>query len=333
MIDIAKYRYFHFIPHILVWGIVLSFPYLVGDAGNDYKIGPLPGLYFTLSQIIHMIIFYLNVLFLYPKLFNRQFWWMYFLFSILLLIFSFRMKLFILDTFFAEDLQAVVPHITFPSIVVFIVSTFYSIAIERMRAEKLRKENEASRMEMELKLLRSQISPHFLFNIITNLISLARKKSDKLENSLLMLSGLMRYMLYDSDKKILLQQEVDYLQSYIALQRLRFGSDLDVLFNVNVSHEETYHKIEPMLLIPFVENAFKHGTGLIDINLTAKQAELIFAVKNEFDTSADMSKDESSGIGLNNVRSRLSLLYPGTHKLDIKNDNNLFNINLMIKLS
>src|SRR5688572_4802880 len=170
--------------------MVLFLPYLVSDAGNQYKIGPLPGLYFTLSGIIHMIIFYANAFFLYPKLFNRRFWWLYFLSAILLIVFSYRIKLLILESFFPNDLQSALPHVLFPSVLVFIVSIFYSIMVERMRAEKLQKENKAVQMEMELKLLRSQISPHFLFNILTNLVSLARKKSEQLESSILMLSGL-----------------------------------------------------------------------------------------------------------------------------------------------
>jgi LytS/YehU family sensor histidine kinase len=219
----------------------------------------------------------------------------------------------------------------------FVVSIFYSITVEKIRAEKLQKENEALRLGMEVKFLRSQISPHFLFNILTNLVSLARKKSDNLETSLLMLSGLMRYMLYDAGKRISLQQEVEYLESYIELQKLRFGRDVKIVFNRELSQEEVNYSIEPMLLIPFIENAFKHGTGyvdqpFIDINLIVSEGVLAFQVKNKFNLGPDTSKDESSGIGLSNVRSRLALLYPGRHELVIHTDNSLFNINLTLKL-
>ncbi len=333
---IIKYRYFSVILHTLIWSVVLFFPFFISSAGNRYKIGPLPGLYFTLSGIVHIIIFYVNAFILYPKLFNRNFWFLYVISAVLLLVFSFRMKLFILETFFPDDMREAVHHIMFPSAAAFIVSTFYGIAVERIRAEKLQKEKEALQLGMELKLLRSQISPHFLFNILTNLVSLARKKSDQLETSLLKLSGLMRYMLNDTGKKISLQQEVDYLQNYIALQKLRFGQEVTIVFNIGFLPSETNHYIEPMLLIPFVENAFKHGTGVdqpfIDINVTLKQGGLIFQVKNKFDPDPATSKDESSGIGLNNVRSRLALLYPGRHELLIHNDNNLFSIYLTLKL-
>jgi hypothetical protein len=337
MMNLVRYRYFNFILHVLAWSLVLFLPYLISSAGNQYKIGPLPGLYFSLSGIVHMIIFYVNVLFLYPKLLNRAYWWLYVVSVILLIIFSFWVKFYILTWWFPRDLQGARSHILFPSLLVFIVSIFYCITVDRIRAEKLQKENEAMQLGMELQFLRSQISPHFLFNILTNLVSLARKKSDQLETSLLMLSGLMRYMLYDAGKKISLQQEVEYLESYIALQKLRFGRDVKIVFNIELSHEVTNYSIEPMLLIPFVENAFKHGTGyedqpVIDIHLTAREGILIFQVKNKFDRVTDTSKDDNSGIGLSNVRSRLALLYPGRHDLVIYTDGNLFNINLTLKL-
>ncbi|HKO81250.1 MAG TPA: sensor histidine kinase, partial [Chitinophagaceae bacterium] len=203
--------------------------------------------------------------------------------------------------------------------------------------EKLQKENEAMQLGMELKFLRSQISPHFLFNILTNLVSLARKKSDHLESSLLMLSGLMRYMLYDTGKKISLQQEVEYLENYVALQKLRFGRDVKIAFNIELSQEEKNYHIEPMLLIPFVENAFKHGVGYVDepvieINLMVRQGVLVFQVMNKFDRATDTSKDENSGIGLSNVRSRLTLLYPARHELVIHTDKSLFSIHLTLQL-
>jgi two-component system, LytTR family, sensor kinase len=333
---VVEFRYTNFILHILVWSLVLFLPYLVSDADNQYKIGPIPGLFFTLSGIFHMTIFYGNAFFLYPKLLNRTYWWLYIGSAVLLIVLSGTGKFYILDEWFSDSPEAS-SHVLFPSVVVFTVSIFYSIAGERIRSEKLQKENEALQLGMELKFLRSQISPHFLFNILTNFASLARKKSDHLEESLLMLSGLMRYMLYDAEKKISLKQEMDYLESFIALQRLRFGRDVKIMFDITIPNEQTNYCIEPMLLIPFVENAFKHGIGYmdqpaIDINLTVKEGKLIFQVKNKFDPKAEASKDECSGIGLNNVRSRLALLYPETHSLIIHNDKDLFCINLTLTL-
>lgn len=335
--SIVKYRYFNVVVHALAWSIVLFFPYLIGSAGDHYKIGPFPGLFFTWSGIIHMIIFYLNALFLYPKLLNRTYWFLYIIFAVLLISLSVLAKSYILSMWFPEALPDARTHILFPSVLVFIVSVFYSIVVDKIHAEKLQKEKEAMQSAMELKFLRSQISPHFLFNILTNLVSLARKKSDQLEPSLLMLSGLMRYMLYGAGKKISLQQETAYLESYVALQTLRFGRDVKIVFDIALSRETTDLSIEPMLLIPFVENAFKHGTGypdqpFIDIHLTAGKDLLVFQVRNKFEEEPNTSKDESSGIGLGNVRSRLALLYPGRHELVIHTNNNLFSIDLKLKL-
>jgi sensor histidine kinase YesM len=129
---------------------------------------------------------------------------------------------------------------------------------------------------------------------------------------------------------------VEYLESYVALQKLRFGRDVKIAFHKELPENEKHNTIEPMLLIPFVENAFKHGTGyvnepFIDISLTMNKSILAFEVKNRFDLS-EKSKDGSSGIGLNNVRSRLTLLYPARHKLFIDKDKSLFRINLSLTL-
>src|SRR6188768_4211037 len=248
--DILKHRYSNMMLHMFLWSLVLCFPFLASDANNQYRIGPLPGFYFVLSGIIHMVIFYGNTFFLYPKLANRAYWWLYVISVITLIALSVRAKFYILEAWFPDSEEAKA-HVLFPSLVVFTVSVFYSIVMERMRTEQRQKESDVLLLEMELKFLRSQISPHFLFNLITNLVSLARKKSDNLESSLLKLSGLMRYMLYDADKKISLQQEVEYLESFISLQRLRFERDVEIVFSVDLSPEQRNYCIEPMLLISF----------------------------------------------------------------------------------
>jgi LytS/YehU family sensor histidine kinase len=185
--------------------------------------------------------------------------------------------------------------------------------------------------------LRSQISPHFIFNVLTNLVSLARKQSKQLEPALMMLSDLMRYMLYESDeKKVSLANEIEYFKSYISLQQLRFGDDIKIDLDINLSQEILQQKIEPMLLIPFVENAFKHGTGaddpFISILLFFNDNGLVLDVKNKF-MEDDKSKDNNSGIGLENVQSRLMLLYPQKHQLTVNRENNIFHVHLNLPLS
>jgi two-component system LytT family sensor kinase len=335
---IFRYRYFNLIIHVLTWCVVLFFPLTIARASDQFKIGPHPGLYFTLSGAVHCIIFYANALLLFPKLLNRTYWLVYTAATVLLIFVSYKVKFFFIAVLFPDELQDFVHwHILFSSVIAFIASVIYSVTVEKIRADKMQKENEAMQLGMELKFLRSQISPHFLFNTLTNLVFLARKKSDRLESWLLMLSSLMRYMLYDAGKKISIKQEIEYLESYVTLQELRFGRDVKIVFATAVSPEDANCSIESMLLIPFAENAFKHGTGYvdhpyIDINLTVKERVLVFKVKNKFDRDADKSKDESSGIGLSNVRSRLTLLYPGRYELVIHDDKGLFSIELIVKL-
>src|SRR4029078_9561482 len=133
---------------------------------------------------------------------------------------------------------------------------------DRIYNERISREKETENLKTELSFLRSQVSPHFMFNIMNNMVALARKRSELLEPSLIKLSALLRYMLYETEEKVPLQKEVEYLQSYIDLQKQRFGKG--VAIHTCLQQVDDTYQIEPMLLIPFVENAFKHGTGLID---------------------------------------------------------------------
>ena len=181
---------------------------------------------------------------------------------------------------------------------------------------------------------------------MNNMVALARKKSDLLESSLIKLSSLLRYMLYETEEKVSLQKEVEYLQSYIDLQKQRFGNNVSIkscMQKIDKSYE-----IEPMLLIPFVENAFKHGTSFvakvpgsnlvlynsaeIDIELTAEKNELRFIVKNKYNENPNEVTDKTSGIGLTNVNRRLDLLYKNRHSLNIEKKDGWFIASLQITL-
>ncbi len=217
-------------------------------------------------------------------------------------------------------------------------SISYRIITDNSDQDKARKEKENEGLKTELSFLRSQVSPHFIFNILNNMVSLARKKSDMLEPALIELSGLMRYMLYENDdEKVSLSREVEYLKSYIALQLLRFGDDVTITFNPPDNLDDYY--IEPMLLAPFVENAFKHGGDTdhdpqINIMLAVDAATgwLDFKVMNSVEAE-QQSKDKTSGIGLTNVRRRLELLYKDDFKLEIIHNEKVFIADLKIKLN
>ncbi|NJM24402.1 MAG: histidine kinase [Bacteroidia bacterium] len=158
-----------------------------------------------------------------------------------------------------------------------------------------------------------------MFNVLNSLASLARKKSDELEPMIIQLSQLMRYSLYQNgDRRVNLADEVHYLENYINLQKLRYGKVAEIEFSAEIQNAEL--NIEPMLLIPFVENAFKHGIGvegrpIILVILRMTDFTLHFMVKNKFNPVNIETKDSSSGIGLQNVRRRLNLLYKDMHEL------------------
>ncbi len=327
--------------HALIWAILLLLPYMVSTGANDYKIGPIPGLFFTISGFIHMAIFYSNAFFLYPRLWNRKYWWLYLPAALLLLFISFQLKYHILAFWFPDVLKDMTSYkfIFGPSVGIFFFSIIYRRIADKLRFEKEREQRRTEQLSTELKFLRSQISPHFLFNVLTNLVALARKKSDQLESSLIMLSDLMRYMLYDTQgKKVSVIKEIEYLKSYIELQRLRFGSEVAVNTEMETEAETEYYIIEPMLLIPFVENAFKHGVNYlshpqIDIRLLVKEGQLTFDVKNRFDKDNATERDENSGIGLSNVRMRLDMLYRHKHTLLIRDEDGIFHITLTLVLT
>jgi LytS/YehU family sensor histidine kinase len=215
-------------------------------------------------------------------------------------------------------------------ILVAAISTGYSLLNYVVKQEKQIEEQQKEHLKSELSFLRSQISPHFIFNVLNSIVYLIRTKSEAAEAVTLKLSELMRYMLYETENaQIALEQEITYLKNYIELQKIRFEEDVEIQFLIEGN--ATTQKIEPMLLIPFVENAFKHGVGLvknpiITIDLKIKDNALFFSVKNKIAPEKAFEKDSSSGIGIKNVQRRLELLYPKTHQLAIKNENGNFEV-------
>lgn len=191
--------------------------------------------------------------------------------------------------------------------------------------------------ETELKLLKSQIHPHFLFNVLNSIYALSLKKSDKTPEIVLRLSDCLRYLLYESgQEKVSLAKEIKFLQDYIAIEKIRMAHPENISLKIN-GYVENY-VISPALLLPFVENAVKHGFNRIaddcwvqiEINIHPESDKLDFICRNSFLLS---DKEKPGGIGLQNVRKRLELCYPGQHQLTIQTKNNIFEVNLNLKLS
>ena len=225
----------------------------------------------------------------------------------------------------------------YPAVLAFALSSTVRTTSEWYKNERQKKEMEAEKLTSELAFLKSQVNPHFLFNTLNNICSLARKKSDDTENAIIKLSQIMRYMLQDSQvEKVNLEMEVEYLNGYIELQRIRLPESVRVNFLVEGNPEKI--SIEPLLLIPFVENAFKHGVtfqGDTDINISLRISEnrLVFYVSNKIARQGEMPGKNGSGIGLKNVVRRLELLYPDRHKLSVTDDGNLYQVELMINFA
>ncbi len=214
------------------------------------------------------------------------------------------------------------------------LSTVYKFTVDWFFNENEKSELEKQKLTAELAFLKSQINPHFLFNSLNNIYSLAYRKSDATPNAILKLSEIMRYMLYESNEsRVLLSKEIVYLKSYIELQKLRFKGDGYVVLEVEGEIDDL--RILPLVLISFVENAFKHGLATeendpIQINISVFEHNLIFTVKN---LKSDANKDETGGIGLANVKRRLDLVYPDCYKLSVENQERHYLSELYLNLS
>ena len=333
--NILKSLPIQILGHLLLWAFFVSLPFLLRQPDNGgmahKRLPPPPEWIIIVTYLLNIPIFYLNSNFLITRVLKNKGVWIYVasvVFTVLILLainltfkyiviaplgYSVRISIFTL----------------FPIILLYAASTSYRLITDYIEEQQHRKELENENLKSELSFLRSQISPHFMFNVLNSIVALARKKSDMVEPVTIRLSELMRYMLYESDdRKVSLEQEMEYIQSYIALQKLRFGDNIEIDFNF-VNPNQNHRNIEPMLLIPFVENAFKHGTGMIEKPLIKVEASLnnqsfVFRVINKMSKENSQSKDGSSGIGLANVQRRLSLLYPDNHVFTIKNDGETF---------
>lgn len=331
--------------HTAVWLILFSMPYLLKPSLNENRPHSrdtepaLVHLRYALNNTVYILFFYFNAAYLLPRYIFKGRYKQYISFVIALFLFILLITWFLLFSMMNQDHFNIRGHILFNFFFFLFIlggSLAYGMIKQRAKEERLANEKENENLKTELSLLRSQASPHFMFNVLNNMVALARKKSDLLEPSLMKFSSLMRYMLYDADEAtVALEKEMEYLQSYIDLQRQRFGSNVQV--NVSLQKPDKHYELEPMLLIPFVENAFKHGTGMIMdaqifIELHVINNVLHFQVKNKYAPASIEIKDKTAGIGLANVRRRLSLLYADKQKLQIQKSADWFTIKLELNL-
>ena len=327
--------------HLAFWAFVLALPFLLQASAPSPRPANMPppatnititGL-FEIFALINIPFFYVNSEILIPKILRKKGIWTYVVSIIFLVVAVFSLHALVKELFFPTQN---VPRLgyTFQLLFFLAISSSYRLITDNLQDQQKTKERENERLKSELSFLRSQISPHFIFNVLNSIVSLSRRKPEKVEPVVVKLSELMRYMLYESDDaKIPIVRESEYLKAYIELQHLRFGDDIEIRFEVK--NLDNTLSIEPMLLIPFVENAFKHGVGMIvnptiDIDLKTEKNRLVFEIKNKVNRQFNEIKDSASGIGLNNVKRRLELLYPDNHRLTINDGTEFYVVHLEI---
>jgi len=213
-----------------------------------------------------------------------------------------------------------------------IIKHIYDYRKLRMAAQQLRLEKK----EAELNYLKAQTNPHFLFNTLNNIYALARDKSDLAPESVMRLSKILRFMLYETNGNyIAIEQELKIITDYIALEKLRYDDSLRINFNYNV--EDMKQALPPLLLIPLVENAFKHGVSetrnqpFVDIHLSVNKRQLAFIVKNSTESTPEEGNVKEN-IGLSNLRRQLELLYKD-YELSVQHGQSLFTAILKINLA
>jgi len=205
------------------------------------------------------------------------------------------------------------------------------------KTEAERQEEKKERTEAELKNLRQQLNPHFLFNTLNNIYALIAISPDKAQESMLELSKLLRYVLYENNGNFVsLEHELNFIHNYVELMRIRLNSDVDMKINIDVTEKNKV--VAPLLFITLIENAFKHGisptqSSFIDINIHQnKEKQLNCTIRNSYFPKDD-SDQSGSGIGLENLRRRLEILYPHKHILRTEKEGDIFVAELIIPLN
>ena len=346
----AKIERHRVLVHILIWGVAWFLLILFFTEG--WK-DPLRLIHRGLPLIVSLLILIaINLVYLLPELYFKNKFGLYFLNSCFLfvsiiwllnndlLIFSDLVEKYSVPerlTQHRRNAQAGTWLRYFiPLLISFVGSTLIELTHFANKKEKAAISIEKEKLDTGIKFLKSQINPHFLFNVLNNIYALTVIKSDKAPDNLMRLSEMLRYMLYDSnDGKVPLQKEIDYLENYISLASLKDSRGLNV--KVEIDKSQPGIKVAPLLFIPFVENAFKHSkiedlkNGFINISLITSSEQIEFSVENSI-PSVSFKKDKLRGIGLTNTKKRLELLYPYKHLLNISDSGNVYSVILKLDL-
>ncbi|GET22479.1 sensor histidine kinase [Prolixibacter denitrificans] len=346
----------HILLHVLAWIFLFFLPqYLMMLAWG--RSGMMSGrLYFNTA--VYAAVFYINYIWLIPRFFLKDRKWMYFL-LISVMVFALywvsdwgnHLLVTADEQRFMEAMREIWKKNNFPKppprefhIYIYLVTSIlvsgFAMGLRVMgklaKNEAERKDLEKAKLNSELALLKSQISPHFFFNTMNNIYSLISLNQNDAGEAVLKLSHMMRYLLYESESELIpLEREISFMRNYFDLMKLRINEKVTV--NVSFPEETQNIKVSPLLFIPFIENAFKHGISyreksFIDIVLQVDDGKINFMCRNS-KVSSGKPVEKHSGIGLENARKRLKLLYPGKHKLEIHENDEMFQVLLTIQIS
>ncbi len=327
--------------HATFW--LIMFMILVISSRGDLGFGFTVTFEF-INILFYIIIVYFNLFYLIPNYLNDKNFLTYCGLLLITVVILTPIKIFTLYFLFSpfpEIQQKLITQQFWYFFLTFIIagsSTIFKIISDWVRYQRDRRDLQTQTMQSELRFLKSQINPHFLFNTLNNLYALTLKKSDKAPEIVIKLSEMMRYMLYEcNERRVPLSKEVNYIRNYLDLERLRQGENIEIKFEVSGKIND--QKIAPLMFIPFLENSFKHGLnnhlskGFVTMTLKVDEKQIQFDIENSKAESLPATEHRrSGGIGLVNVRRRLNLLYPDHYQLEIRDNPNTYGVFLNLDL-
>lgn len=294
------------------------------------------------NGVLFIALFYINLRILIPWLFRSGRYYLYALASLLTILFFGLVRIAMRELWFGTPATVVIQDKPYVSefligsslLFVFMISVFYQLVENQLHARERNREMARQRDEAELKMLKSQVNPHFLFNTLNNLYTLSYTGSGKTPEAILSLSEIMRYLIYETGVDFVpVEKEIRFLSNYINLEKLRIEDAGKV--SLTVEQPGLGLRIPPLLFISFIENAFKHSgidadpEGFIQIFLSFGGGEILFTCENSI--LSGMTPRDKGGMGIANARARLDLIYPGGHTLTFRSTNLVYSVSLTIR--
>ncbi len=340
-------KYLELIIHIFIWGIAyfLFLNSVTTIADFKKEEGPL-WLAILFGMVMNQVIFYATAFFIVPRFLRLKKIGLLIIILISAFILINLVESFIdyhwLVGFFSTETESYLAYFRYnvgSSFFILLLGLSYALITSWFQSEKLKRVLHEEKLTTEMAFLKAQINPHFLFNVLNSFYAKALKNNvPELADGIAKLAELMRYMVYETNEdRILLEKEIHHLKNFIKIYQLRIAENDDVHINVVAKGDIQTAKLSPMLLIPFVENAIKHGVNpklksVIDIFIEVQNNSLYFKVTNTVHNNANGIMDSSSGFGLDNLKKRLSILYPGNYSIETTEKEGVFTSLLHLKL-